>query len=102
MDDDARMHFEGSKAKRTTNLRKHGVSFEEAQTVFYEDSALLVEDPDHSEDEDRFLLLGPSAASRVLIVVHCSREPAEVIRIISARKATRSEQKLFLTAKCKP
>lgn len=96
------MRFEWNKAKSTSNLKKHGVSFEEAQTVFYEDSALLFDDPDHSADGDRFLLLGPSAASRILIVVHCYREPDEAIRIISARKATRNEQEVFLTARSKP
>ena len=95
------MRFEWNKAKSTSNLRKHGVSFEEAQTVFYEDSALLFDDPDHSADEDRFLLLGPSAALRILIVVHCYRDRDEVIRIISARKATRNEQAVF-TARSKP
>lgn len=95
------MRFEWNKAKSTSNRRKHGVSFEEAQTVFYEDSALLFDDPDHSADEDRFLLLGPSAASRILIVVHCYRDQDEVICIISARKATRNEQAVF-TARSKP
>lgn len=95
------MRFEWNKSKNTSNRRKHGVSFEEAQTVFYEDSAVLFDDPDHSVDEDRFLLLGPSAASRILIVVHCYREPDEVIRIISARRATRNEHEVFLTARSK-
>lgn len=87
------MRFDWSTAKNAANQRKHGVSFEEAQTVFYVDDALL---------EDRFLLLGPSAASRVLIVVHCYREADEVIRIISARKATRSEKRVFVTSRSKP
>ena len=86
----ADLRFDWDKRKNTTNQRKHGVSFEEAQTVFYDDRALLIEDPD--ETEDRFLLLGLSLALRTLVVCHCYREEDEVIRIISARKASRSER----------
>ena len=86
----AELRFEWDERKNTTNQRKHGVSFEEAQTAFYDERALLREDPD--EAEDRFLLLGLSLALRILVVCHCYREEDEVIRIISARKANRSER----------
>ncbi len=78
--------------KNGLNKKKHGVSFEEAQMVFYDDSAIEFFDPDHSEEEDRFLMLGMSARLRVLVVCHCLRESGSVIRIISARKATRKEE----------
>jgi uncharacterized protein len=83
--------FEWDDRKNLANKRKHRVSFEEAQTVFYDEEALLRDDPDHSEGEDRFILLGLSAALRTLVVCHCYRKADQVIRIISARKATRSE-----------
>lgn len=88
----ASLAFTWDPAKARTNLRKHGVSFVEAQSVFYDDHARLVDDPDHSESEDRFILLGLSEAARVLIVVHAYREPEGLIRIISARKATPRER----------
>lgn len=83
-------------SERGRNLRQHGVSFEEAETVFSDDFAILMPDPDHSGQEDRFLLLGCSAGFRILVVVHCYREP-NVIRIISARKATPSERAQYGT-----
>lgn len=86
----AELRFEWDERKNTANQRKHGVSFEEAQTVFYDDRALLLEDPD--EAEDRFVLLGLSLALRTLVVCHCYREKDDVLRIISARKANRSER----------
>jgi uncharacterized DUF497 family protein len=86
------LSFEWDSQKSTSNRRKHGISFEEAQTVFADENALLIDDPDHSQDEDRFILLGLSARLRILVVCHCYREHDDVIRIISARKATRSEQ----------
>jgi uncharacterized DUF497 family protein len=86
----AELRFEWDERKNTANQRKHGVSFEEAQTVFYDERALLLEDPD--EPEDRFVLLGLSLALRTLVVCHCYREEDEVLRIISARKANRSER----------
>jgi uncharacterized DUF497 family protein len=86
------LHFEWDPAKARENLRKHGVSFDEARTVFADDQAILLDDPDHSADEDRFALLGLSAPLRVLVVAHCYREGDTVIRVISARKATRSER----------
>ena len=88
--------FAWDQAKNTSNRRKHGVSFEEAETVFVDEDALLLEDPDHSFDEQRFLLLGVSSALRLLVVCHCIRadgdDDLDVIRIISARKANRSER----------
>ncbi len=84
------LRFEWDARKSAANKRKHGVSFEEAQTVFYDDRAILIEDPD--DDEERFVLLGLSAALRILVVCHCYRERDQVIRIVSARKADRNER----------
>jgi uncharacterized DUF497 family protein len=89
------VRFEGDEQKGASNRRKHGVSFEEAQTVFYDEHALLIHDPDHSDDEDRFVLLGLSSSLRLLVVCHCYRSGQDVIRIISARKATRSERTAY-------
>ena len=88
-----RFTWDGNKA--AINLKKHGVSFEEAQTVFDDEEALRIFDPDHSEDEDRFILLGLSERLRLLIVCHCYREDDEAIRIISARKATGKESSAY-------
>ncbi len=87
--------FEWDKAKESLNRRKHGISFEEAQTVFIDEHALLIHDPDHSEDEDRFILLGLSMRLRLLVVCHSYRKSDEVIRIISARKATKDETRQY-------
>lgn len=87
--------FEWDESKNSQNRKKHGVSFEEGQTVFFDENALLLRDPDHSDEEDRFILLGLSSSLRILVVCHCYRKNDEVIRIISARKATRSEQKQY-------
>ena len=84
--------FEWDEKKNRSNQKKHGISFEEAQTVFFDEEALEFFDPDHSEAEDRFLLLGRSFNLRVLVVCHCYRQGNQTIRIISARKATRKEQ----------
>jgi hypothetical protein len=89
------IRFEWDRRKAAANLRKHGVSFEEARSVFFDDQARLIDDPDHSEDEDRFVLLGLSGALRLLLVCHCYRSGDEVIRIISARRATRTEAKFY-------
>jgi uncharacterized protein len=86
------IQFVWDEKKNLTNRRKHGVSFEEAQTVFFDENAKLYFDPDHSEDEDRFLLLGLSLGLRELVVSHCYRQSDTVIRIISARKADKGEQ----------
>jgi uncharacterized DUF497 family protein len=84
--------FTWDEAKNSANVRKHGVSFEQARTVFADDHAVLIEDPDHSEGEDRFILLGLSAALNVLVVCHCDLEAEDTIRIISARRANRGEE----------
>lgn len=89
------LHFVWDEAKSRANERKHAVTFEEAQTVFVDEHALLLEDPDHSIDEQRFILLGLSSTLRLLIVCHAYRESEDVIRIISARKATRPERNQY-------
>jgi uncharacterized DUF497 family protein len=89
------IRFEWDSRKASANLRKHGVSFEEAKSVFFDEQARLIDEPDHSEDEDRFVLLGLSQSLRLLLVCHCYRADGEVIRIISARKATRSEARFY-------
>lgn len=86
------MIFVWNNSKNQANKKKHGISFEEAETVFYDKSARLIFDPDHLEDEDRFILLGLSSELKLLIVVHVYKENDEIIRIISARKATKNEQ----------
>jgi uncharacterized DUF497 family protein len=91
------LRFEWDEKKSEQNFRKHDVSFGEAQTVFYDESALLIPDPDHSEEEERFILLGLSSVFRILVVCHCYRREGEVIRLISARRANRLEQKLYET-----
>ena len=85
------MKFVWDENKAEINLRKHGVSFPEASTVFDDYDALQIYDPDHSDAEDRFVMLGMSSALRILVVCHCYRENDEQIRIISARKATKNE-----------
>lgn len=89
------IRFEWDARKAASNLRKHAVSFEEAESTFYDDFALQFYDEEGSSSEDRFVLLGRSALSRVLVVVHCEREGGEVIRIISARKATARERRHY-------
>jgi len=74
---------------------KHGVWFEEAQSTFHDPHARLFHDPEHSEEEDRFILLGVSSAARPLVVIHCYRESDSMIRIISARKATKKEVRFY-------
>ncbi len=88
----ADLRFVWDERKSMANARKHGVTFAEAETVFLDEEALLIADPDHSDDEDRFVLLGRSARLRTLVVCHCDREHDSVIRIISARKADRQER----------
>jgi len=89
------IRFEWSPAKSNSNLKKHGVSFEEAQSVFYDEYARQFFDDEHSGDEERFIMLGTSNRSRILVVCHCERASDDVIRIISARKATRIERKYY-------
>jgi len=86
------LSFEWDERKNRANIKKHGVSFDEARTVFYDENATHFFDPDHSEDEDRFILLGISFNLRNLVVCHCFRESETVVRIISARKADRDEE----------
>ncbi len=87
------IQFKWDEKKNRKNMREHGVSFEEAQTVFLDENALRFFDPDHSEEEDRFIMLGISFKPRVLVVCHCYRENDEAIRLISARKADKNECK---------
>lgn len=89
------IRFEWDLKKAEGNLRKHNVSFEDAQSVFVDEQALLIDDPDHSGDEDRFVLLGLSQSLRLLVVVHCYRAEGKVIRIISARKADAQERAIY-------
>ncbi len=89
------MRFEWDENKNQINQEKHKISFEEAKTVFYDEEALLITDPDHSDEEDRFLLRGFSAEANMLVVVHCYRSNDSVIQIISARKATKNERKQY-------
>jgi uncharacterized DUF497 family protein len=89
------LRFEWDERKNASNQRKHGVSFEEAKTVFFDDNAIEYPDPEHSGEENRFLLLGRSYQLQVLVVCHCFRIKRSVIRIISARKATRKERSAY-------
>lgn len=91
----ADLRFSWDPAKAQKNLRKHKVAFEEAETAFFDEQGLVLDDPDHSELEDRFILLGLSAALRILSVSHCVRETDSLIRIISARRPTRREQRQY-------
>ena len=87
--------FEWDSAKASANLKKHRVSFEEAQSAFYDEFAVQFFDDNHSSDEERFLLLGMSTGARLLLVCHCERETGDTIRIISARKATKRESTFY-------
>lgn len=88
--------FEWDTSKATSNLNKHGVSFDEAKSVFFDEFALQFYDLDNSHvEEDRFLMLGLSNESRILIICHCERDSGKCIRIISARKATKKERKYY-------
>lgn len=89
------IQFEWDENKNEINKHKHKISFEEAQTVFYDDEALLINDPDHSYDEERFILLGFSKNANLLVVCHCLRASESIIRIISARKATKTEKNQY-------
>lgn len=89
------LRFEWDPKKAQSNLRKHGVSFEDAQTVFADENAKLIDDPDHSEEEDRFVLLGFSSSLRLLVVCHCYRSAGKLVRIISARKAEGRERNAY-------
>ena len=90
------INFEWDKAKAESNIKKHGISFHEAKSVFYDESAIQFFDGEHSIlGEDRFLMLGLSSSSNMLIVCHCERNDGNTIRIISARKATKNERKHY-------
>ena len=87
--------FEWDDRKAAANASKHGVTFDEARSVFFDERARLIDDPDHSNDEERFVLLGLSSSLRLLLVCHCYRSAGNVIHIISARKATKHESKFY-------
>lgn len=89
------LKFEWDSRKAAANAKKHGVGFDEAKSVFSDERAKLIDDPDHSDEEDRFVLLGLSGVLRMLVVCHCYRSEGNVIRIISARKATARESRLY-------
>jgi len=89
------LKFEWDSRKDAANRKKHGVSFAEAKTAFFDENARVIADPDHSEEEDRFILLGLSSQLRLLVVCHCYREAQDTVRIISARKASRSERREY-------
>lgn len=92
MDD---LRFEWDENKNSTNKIKHKISFEEARSVFEDVEALVIDDPDHSQEEERFIILGFSSRANLLVVCHCYRQSDTVIRIISARKATKTESKQY-------
>ena len=89
------LHFEWDPQNDLTNQKKHGISFAEASTVFEDVNALVINDPEHSEDEERFVILGFSLQANLLVVCHCYRASESVIRIISARKATKNESRQY-------
>lgn len=89
------LKFEWDKRKENANLNKHGISFEEARATFYDENAIQFFDPDHSDEEDRFILLGISHKLNTLVVCHCFREQETSVRIISARKADKDEENFY-------
>ena len=90
------LKFEWDEKKNQQNIKKHGVSFQEATSVFYDDEALIISDEDHSKDEERFILIGFSFKANLLVVCHCYRQKDSIVRIISARKASSNERKDYL------
>ncbi len=90
------LKFEWDENKNKLNIKKHGISFEEASTVFYDDEALIISDEAHSDNEERFIMIGFSYKYNLLVVCHCYRQNESVIRIVSARKATKNERKEYL------
>lgn len=90
-----KLRFEWDENKNSINKTKHNVSFEEASTVFYDEYALVIDDPEHSDDEDRFIIMGFSNRAKLLVVCHCYRQTDEIIRIFSARKATKTESQFY-------
>lgn len=89
------IEFEWDDNKDVENKKKHGITFSEASSVFYDEQAVLIDDPGHSSEEERFLMLGMSFHLRILVVCHCVRQKGDVIRIISARKATKNEREQY-------
>ena len=89
------LRFDWDQRKARANQLKHGVSFDEAKTAFLDEYARIILDPEHSDDEERFVLLGMSIGLRLLVVCHCYREPGNLIRIISARRANKSERREY-------
>ncbi len=89
------IRFEWDENKNKKNIQKHGISFDEAKSVFYDERAIVFDDPEHSDDEDRFLIIGFSSETNLCIVSHCYRDEDKIIRIISARKATKNETKFY-------
>jgi uncharacterized DUF497 family protein len=87
--------FQWDKRKENANVKKHGISFEEARTSFYDENAIQFLDPDHSDEEERFILLGLSHKLNTLVVCHCFREEETTVRIISARKADKDEANAY-------
>lgn len=94
----ASLRFEWDERKNRLNRRRHGVTFEEAKTAFADENGLLIDDPEHSAAEERFILLGLSADPRLLVVCHCYRHDGDVIRVISARRANRKERGIYATS----
>lgn len=90
------IEFEWDENKNSINKNKHKISFDEAKTVFYDDEAIIIDDPEHSEEEERFIILGLSKKANLLVVCHCCRASESIIRIISARKATKNETNQYL------
>lgn len=90
------LSFEWDPKKAQSNAAKHGITFDEAKSVFYDENALVIPDPDHSIAEERFVIMGMSSSLRVLVVVHCLRKNNQVIRIISARKAGTKEKQPYM------
>ena len=93
------IRFEWDNTKNINNIKKHKISFEETKTVFFDENARVIPDPEHSKSEERFIILGISNKLKLLIVVHTYRKNDEVIRIITARKATKTESKYYLEVK---
>ena len=89
------INFEWNASKASLNKNKHGINFEEAKSAFFDENALVIHDPEHSDDEERFILLGLSSTTRLLVVCHCYRSQDSVIRIISARKASKKESSQY-------
>lgn len=90
------IQFEWDDNKNSINIKKHKISFEEASTVFYDENAIVFDDPEHSQDEDRFLIIGVSTSRKICIVSHCYRDDDNIIRLISAREAEKSEQQVYV------